>query len=377
MFDTIKRIFVGRPLATSEQEHQRLPKTIALAVFSSDAISSTAYATEEILFVTAVGALEPGARARARSCPIAIARRAAARDRRHVVPPDDLRLPERRRLLHREPREPRRATRRSSPARRSSSTTSSRSPCRSRPASPPSSRSPQFPSLEQASRAARARAHRADQRRQPARPEGVGPHLRRPDLRLHRRCSSRSSSFGLDRELLRWSTASPGARSIPRRSTALHETGGTLGLFLHPAGLLVGRRRADRRRGDLRRRAGVPPARVEERGDHARVDGDDPRLAVLRRLGPRPPPAPVPERRRDGALADGPSGVRRRRRLLRPAVRHRRDPDPGRQHRLRRLPAAVVDHRQRRLPPAPARQPRRPARVLERHRRPRRRWRAC
>src|SRR5436190_22659793 len=35
-------------------EHQRIPKTIGLAVFSSDAISSTAYATEEILFVIAV-----------------------------------------------------------------------------------------------------------------------------------------------------------------------------------------------------------------------------------------------------------------------------------------------------------------------------------
>src|SRR5262245_58860845 len=54
MLDTVKRVFVGRPLATSEQEHQRLIKTIALAVFSSDAISSTAYATEEILFVIAV-----------------------------------------------------------------------------------------------------------------------------------------------------------------------------------------------------------------------------------------------------------------------------------------------------------------------------------
>ncbi len=52
----IKRLLVGRPLATTEQEHQRIPKRIALAVFSSDAISSTAYATEEILFVTAVGA---------------------------------------------------------------------------------------------------------------------------------------------------------------------------------------------------------------------------------------------------------------------------------------------------------------------------------
>jgi amino acid transporter len=50
----LKRLLVGRPLATVEQEHQRIPKSIALAVFSSDAISSTAYATEEILFVTAV-----------------------------------------------------------------------------------------------------------------------------------------------------------------------------------------------------------------------------------------------------------------------------------------------------------------------------------
>src|SRR4051795_7709923 len=52
----VKRVMIGRPLASSEQEHQRLPKTIALATFSSDAISSTAYATEEILFVTALGA---------------------------------------------------------------------------------------------------------------------------------------------------------------------------------------------------------------------------------------------------------------------------------------------------------------------------------
>src|SRR5215210_4169878 len=52
----IKRLMVGRPLASEEQDHQRLPKWIGLPVFSSDAISSTAYATEEILFVTAVGA---------------------------------------------------------------------------------------------------------------------------------------------------------------------------------------------------------------------------------------------------------------------------------------------------------------------------------
>jgi amino acid transporter len=56
MLGVLKRFFVGRPLATTAMEEQRLSKTIALAVFSSDALSSTAYATEEILFVTALGA---------------------------------------------------------------------------------------------------------------------------------------------------------------------------------------------------------------------------------------------------------------------------------------------------------------------------------
>ncbi|MGH8992435.1 MAG: hypothetical protein ACRDZ7_13075 [Acidimicrobiia bacterium] len=45
VYSVLKRILVGRPLATADQEHQRLPKVIALATFSSDAISSTAYAT--------------------------------------------------------------------------------------------------------------------------------------------------------------------------------------------------------------------------------------------------------------------------------------------------------------------------------------------
>ncbi len=49
----MKRLLVGRPIATTEGEHQRLSKPVALATFSADAISSTAYATEEILFVIA------------------------------------------------------------------------------------------------------------------------------------------------------------------------------------------------------------------------------------------------------------------------------------------------------------------------------------
>jgi amino acid transporter len=47
----LKRLVVGPPIATAEEHHQRLGKPTALAVFASDAISSTAYATEEILHV--------------------------------------------------------------------------------------------------------------------------------------------------------------------------------------------------------------------------------------------------------------------------------------------------------------------------------------
>jgi amino acid transporter len=48
-----KRLLVGRPLATERLDNERLTKTTALAVLSSDAISSVAYATDEILYVLA------------------------------------------------------------------------------------------------------------------------------------------------------------------------------------------------------------------------------------------------------------------------------------------------------------------------------------
>ena len=50
----LKRLLVGRPLASERLESERLNKRTALAVLSSDAISSVAYATEQILFVIAV-----------------------------------------------------------------------------------------------------------------------------------------------------------------------------------------------------------------------------------------------------------------------------------------------------------------------------------
>src|SRR5690554_5799566 len=56
----LRRLLIGNPLATSQAHHERLSKPKALAVFASDALSSTAYATEEILVVlvtAGVGAL--------------------------------------------------------------------------------------------------------------------------------------------------------------------------------------------------------------------------------------------------------------------------------------------------------------------------------
>lgn len=56
----MRHVLIGKPLATDQAIHQRLSKLKALAVFSSDALSSSAYATEAILLVlvaAGVGAL--------------------------------------------------------------------------------------------------------------------------------------------------------------------------------------------------------------------------------------------------------------------------------------------------------------------------------
>src|ERR1700720_2717649 len=56
VLSALKRFLVGQPLRTSQAVHERLSKRVALAVFASDALSSVAYATEEILLVLAVAA---------------------------------------------------------------------------------------------------------------------------------------------------------------------------------------------------------------------------------------------------------------------------------------------------------------------------------
>jgi amino acid transporter len=66
---SLKRVLVGRPLASHKAEHQLLPKFLALPVFSSDPLSSNAYATEEMMLVLVTA----GASALAFRIPIAIA----------------------------------------------------------------------------------------------------------------------------------------------------------------------------------------------------------------------------------------------------------------------------------------------------------------
>jgi amino acid transporter len=51
LFRILKRLVIGKPLPSHAAGHQRLSNRVALAVFASDALSSTAYATEEILYV--------------------------------------------------------------------------------------------------------------------------------------------------------------------------------------------------------------------------------------------------------------------------------------------------------------------------------------
>lgn len=65
----LKRFLVGRPLSTAVADNERIGRLPGLAVFSSDALSSVAYASEEILLVLAPA----GAAAVVFAAPVAIA----------------------------------------------------------------------------------------------------------------------------------------------------------------------------------------------------------------------------------------------------------------------------------------------------------------
>jgi amino acid transporter len=64
-----RKWLIGRPLATADAPHQTIGRAIGLAVFASDALSSTAYATQEILLILAIA----GTSAFGHAFPIALA----------------------------------------------------------------------------------------------------------------------------------------------------------------------------------------------------------------------------------------------------------------------------------------------------------------
>ncbi len=65
----VKRILLGTPIPTAHAAHERLGPVTGLAVFASDALSSVAYATEEILLILVLA----GATALGLALPIAVA----------------------------------------------------------------------------------------------------------------------------------------------------------------------------------------------------------------------------------------------------------------------------------------------------------------
>lgn len=66
---SLRNWLIGNPLQTADAPHQTINKTIGLAVFASDALSSTAYATQEIMMILAIA----GAGAMAYVFPISLA----------------------------------------------------------------------------------------------------------------------------------------------------------------------------------------------------------------------------------------------------------------------------------------------------------------
>ena len=111
----VRRLLLGKRLQTEDLPHQSISKKVGLAVFASDALSSTAYATEEILVILSM-AVGGGAAAWAGRDgtilglvdPDRHRYRHSAGDCDHLLSPDDLRLSERRRRVHRRARQSRR-----------------------------------------------------------------------------------------------------------------------------------------------------------------------------------------------------------------------------------------------------------------------------
>ena len=267
----IRGVVLGRPLASEDEAGERLSKVKALAIFSSDAISSSAYATEEILraFVLAGAAMAAFTFAIPVSIAIALLLAVVA----FSLPPGVHRLSERRRVvfgLEGEPRPDRLA--------RGGLGAAHRLQPDGRGVDVVGGRADRLGAAGARTDRRRHRRHgdRADDDRQPARPARGRQHLRGPDLPVpvqripddrpgrlpDRRAGRDADARGVAR---RRRGHDPGRRD-PRAAT----------------GVLVGRRGPDRHGGDRDRRAGLQATGVAQRGDDAHGDGGRPRRAVRR-----------------------------------------------------------------------------------------------
>ena len=289
----------------------------------------------------------------------------------HQLPPDHQGLPVGRRRLHRHQGQPRRAAR---PGRRRVAAHRLH-PRRGRVVlgrrgRPLLARPLRLP-LPGADRPALHRHHRL---RQPAGREGVGPHLRRADLRLRGR--------HVPDDRLRHLPGDHRRRAQPRRPQPRADRGGERHRRrrVHPpaAGLRLRWRRRHRRRGHLQRRARLQGAVLEERQPDARDHGRHARRHVPRASRGWPPssrPSPCQGETVIAQIAQGVYGDERVRHgdvRLHPD-RHHAHPGAGRQHRLRRLPPPGQLPGRGQLHAPPAHQAGPPPGVLQRHHRPRRR----
>ena len=370
----LKNKLLGPPLHTEQLEHERLGKPTALAVFASDNLSSSAYATEEMLRVLDAGHRPRRLRA-GRADHHRAARRAALPD--PLLPPDDQGLPERRRRVHGDARQLRiaaRAGRRRRAAHRLRADGVGIGRGRYRRARVGVQC---LHALDPADRDQLRRDHRVGK---PARREGVGQGLRGPHLLLHPEHgrAHRCRRVQVDpRRARRRPTTTASTASLPfgTKGDGLL-VGASLAVVLHAfasGGAAV--------TGVEAISNGVPafkkPAWKNARttlvimGSLARRDV--PRLVdrwtAHMHVSPYTSGTPTVISQ-IGKLAYGGSLVGQHPLLL-PAGRHDADPRARRQHELRRLPPPRVVPRRRQLHAPPAHQARAPPGVLERHHLPR------
>ena len=286
----LKRWLVGPPMPLAQARHERLNKRVALAVFSSDALSSVAYATEEILLVLVLA----GAAAAHLTVPIALSITAllvivaiSYQQTIHAYPSGGGSYIVARANLGTVPGLIAAAallvdyvlTVAVSVAAGVAAITSA------------------FPELSTHKVALGVLCVAGDRDGEHPRRAGVGPDLRGAHVRLHR-------ELWPPRRRRRLSAADGDAAA---GGAVAGRVDGGADLVPRAPRVFVGLHGDDRHRGHLQRHPGLPAARVAQRGHHAGVHGAHPRHALRRHhgagLGPRRscPPRARPSCRRSPA----------------------------------------------------------------------------